>query len=294
MRRREEAHISQSSISRDKTIYVEGNLDVKIIRDFLEHSKITNVRVTEVSNEEFEGPFGAKKKVIEIIKKANHESISSEYMGIVDLDYDYFTNSILNIPNLQYTDYNSIESYFLKLDLINKLLEDYNISPVESNKFEKWVSNTLLMSSWFYFQTSHIDKLSNDEKISFIKLRLDNNHFVDFKIDKIKLGEIVKHKTDCLDKDKLKQKYFTFIKGLNRQNIYENKPLFLHGKHTFKFVVCLLHNKHKKLKSLSYENLECILKDKFILFFARTEVLFSKIINFAGNNITTASSMYSA
>jgi hypothetical protein len=291
MKRREEAHISQSSISRDKTIYVEGNLDVKIIRDFLEHSNVTNVRVTEVSNEEAEGTFGAKKQVIEIIKKANDEKLTSEYMGVIDLDYDYFTDSILDIPNLQYTDYNSIESYFLNLDLINKLLEDNNIAPVESSKFEKWVSNSLLMSSWFYFQTSHIEQLSNDEKISFKKLRLDNNHFVDFKIDKIKLGTIVQHKTDCLDKDKLKQRYFTFIKGLNRKIIYENTPLFLHGKYTFKFVVCLLHNKHKKLKSLSYENLECILKDKFILFFARTEVLFSKIIQFAGNNTTTANNI---
>lgn len=289
MRRRTDAHVSQSSMSENKIIYVEGNLDQKIIRDFLEHNKIRDTRVTEINIAIDDSSLPvterkiAKQKVIDIIRKCNEEGKQEKTLGIVDLDYDYFDNCLVSIPNLKYTDFNSMESYFINNRIINKILEDYNLSKLSVSDLGKWENNSLLFSSLFYYQISNIEAIPNNEKIKFKELSLDNPYVVNFDSCRINIKRLISTKTDCENIDIYVSKFYDFLKTINRNDIYQNTKLFLHGKYTFRFIVVILKRMHKAIKNLSYESIECFCKDKFILFDANNHQLFQNIMIFSAN-----------
>jgi len=286
MTRREDAHVSQSSISQLKTIYVEGTLDSKLIRTYLKNKKIYNTRVTEINIEVDDTALPvdereiSKSKIKTIIELCNQQGNSLDVLGVIDLDYDYFNGCKENISNLKYTDLNSIESYFLDLNLINGLIEDYDLPLLDIKTFNKWQNNALLFSSLFYHQLCEIDNLDDTEKIKFKTLSLENDYFVDFQKCRINIKNIVENKTGCENMDTFISKFIVFLKSMNRTEIYSNIHLFLHGKYTFKFIVSLIKRKYKKLKSLSYDTFECVLKDKFILYKVEDYVLFNDIKTF--------------
>ncbi len=273
MKRTEKALISVSSISMKKVIYVEGELDKKLLSDFLSNKKIVakiidiNDKVDD-SNLPIEEREIAKGKVKTLIQEANeNEYIEEKYLGIIDLDYDYFDNSSEIIPNLISTDYHCIESYFLDSDLINLFLLDYNCEKLDLNDFQNWTSNALIYSCYFYFQLHAINILSIEERsgrlLDFGKVKLCNNAFL-FPNSRINLSNLLKIKLQY--STEMKEKFIDFFFQQNRVKIYQNIMKFLHGKHSLKYVICLLKRKYEtKIKNISDATIISILKDKFII-----------------------------
>lgn len=286
MIRNEEALISQSIMSLKKTIYVEGNLDLKTVKCLLNSKNINNIKVVEINQEVDDSQLPveereiSKTKIVSLIKNANQDpAVTSEYLGIIDLDYDYFSNTKISEPNLLYTDYNCIESYFINLELINIFLEEFNINAISESEFKKWISNSLNLSLYFFYQTSEIGNINSDNSIDFSKLSLCNSYYLDFKKQRLCIKNIVNKLTT--DKSANISKCLIFLKNINRQLIYSNLELFLHGKHTLKYLICILKNKYKKIQQLSFDTIVCMLKDKFILNNFHNEPLFDEIISFS-------------
>ncbi len=285
MERKEEALITQSLLSSKKIIYVEGNLDLKTIRHLLERKQIQNVKVVEINSEiddsdkPVEERKTAKEKLISLIEKANSEEIESQYIGIVDLDYDFFTNNKKEINNLYYTDFNSMESYLIDLQLINLLLSDYDIPELDVERFNKWKANSLSFSFYFYFQITNINTISKENAINFRELKLCNKHFTDFSKEKINLKSIINAKTQ--NRSLMINEFYKWFIKQNRNIIYLNLSLFLHGKHTLKFIICLLKNINKKIKSMREEAIIYSLRDKLMLNKYKEYPLFNEVLIFA-------------
>jgi len=286
MERKEEALITQSLLSSKKTIYVEGDLDIKTIKILLERKKITNVKIVEINNEiddsdkPAEERKTAKEKLIDLIEKANIDKhLDSEYIGIVDLDYDFFTRNKKNIENLYYTDLNSIESYLIDLQLINLFLSDYNIPELDEEQFNKWKSNSLSFSFYFYFQITNINTIAKDDAINFRELGLCNPHFTDFVKGRINLKNIINAKSK--NSSLMISNFYTWFTSIVREPIYSNLNLFLHGKHTLKFLMCLLKNIDKKIQHISEDTIIYSLRDKLMLNKYNDYLLFKGILEFA-------------
>lgn len=288
MVRKNDAHTSQTRISKQKTVFVEGNLDSKVIGDFLKHKNIKNIRIAEINIEVDDSQLPveqrktAKNKVIEIIEKCNVQGGNGKFLGVIDIDYDYFNGSVFQVDNLIYTDFNSMESYFLDVELINALLNDYSDKSIDDYLFNRWIENSKIFSFLFFYQITNIESLDDSEKIEFDKLSLSNPTFIDFDKARIKIKNIISYKTNS-DANAYLSKFLTFIKSLPRRVIYDNIYLFLHGKYTFRFIVALLKNMISDVRNLSYETFECVLKDKLILFKANDFRLFRQIEVFALN-----------
>jgi len=285
MERKEEALITQSLLSSKKTIYVEGNLDLKTIRLLIERNQITNVKIVEINNEvdDSDKPINerktAKEKLINLIEKANNEGVESQYIGIVDLDYDFFTNNKKEINNLYYTDFNSMESYLIDLQLINLLLSDYDIPELDEERFNKWKANSLSFSFYFYFQITNINAIAKENTINFKELRLCNSHFTDFKKEKINLRNIIEAKSD--NSIKMRSDFYKWFFKQNRKVIYSNINLFLHGKYTLKYIICLLKRIDKKIQNISEETIIYSLRDKLMLNKFNDHLLFREVLTFS-------------
>ncbi len=295
MERKEEALITQSLLSSKKTIYVEGNLDLKTIRHLLERKQIQNIKVVEINNEvddtdvPVEERKTAKEKLISLIEKANSEVIDSEYIGIVDLDYDFFTRNKKSIENLYYTDFNSMESYLIDLQLINLLLSDYDIPELDEERFEKWKTNSLSFSFYFYFQITNISTISKENTINFRELKLCNERFTNFSKEKINLKNLINDKIQ--DSTLMINDFIKWFFEQNRKIIYANLSLFLHGKHTLRYIICLLKNIDRKIKNMREETIIYSLRDKLMLNKYKKYPLFNEVLDFA-NKKTTANIVY--
>lgn len=291
MERRVESYVAQLTISRKKIVYVEGHLDSAIVRDLFDQKKL-NVRVSEanIAHDDSALPveerLSAKNKVKKIVVECNtHPNLASKYLGVIDLDYDYFNDSIETIPNLLYTDFNSIESYFINLDLINRFLQDHGEDPLSEERLDQLLSNSLIFSSWFFFQISSFDSLNADERVSFDELSIGNQTFMDFGKCRFKLSNIVTYKTKCNDKEELKRKFISFMKGVDRRKIYDNRMKFLHGKYTFRFIVAIIKQScSNQVRSLSEDSIHRLFKYSLLLFGDIDEIrLFKEILSFASS-----------
>lgn len=291
MKRNEEAIISQTTITLKKTIFVEGKLDYKLFTDFLKSQSITGVRVIEISQfiDDSHLPIEerdiAKDKIKNLIIKCNEEgNLKNKYLGIIDLDYDYFQNRIQTINNLYYTDYHCIESYFLDVDLINVFLNENDLEDLTELDFSKWLDNTLMFSSYFYFQLLHLQTIHKDDHLSFSDLNICNSSFTDYKKKKILLTPILRAKTK--NYPRTVAPFITFIKTLDRTQYQDVKMLFLHGKHTLAFVIGVLKGVFKNIKNITNEHIINALKDKFLLFkFYQKYKLFDTILIFSNDRL---------
>ena len=218
--------------------------------------------------------------MIDLIKKANADkNLDSEYIGIIDLDYDFFTKNKKSIKNLYYTDFNSIESYLIDLQLINLLLADYNIPKLDVDRFDKWKKNSLSFSFYFYFQITNISSILKNDAISFKNLKLCNTTFTDFENEKINLRKIINTKSQ--NSSVMSNRFYTWFLKQERKTIYSNLKLFLHGKHTLSYIICLLKNIDKKIQGLSKETMIYSLRDKLMMNKYKEYTLFKEILDFA-------------
>lgn len=291
MKRNEEAIISQTTITLKKTIFVEGKLDYKLFTDFLKSQSITGVNVVEISQfiDDSHLPIEereiAKDKVKNLIIKCNKEgNLKNKYLGIIDLDYDYFQNCVHAVDNLYYTDYHCVESYFLDINLINIFLNENELENLSELDFSKWLDNTLMFSSYFYFQLLNLQTINKDDHLSFSDLNISNHKFTDYKKKKILLTEILQAKTK--NYPITVAPFIAFIKTLDRTNYQDIKMLFLHGKHTLAFVIGILKEAFKNLKNIRNEHIMNVLKDKFLLFkFYQKYKLFDIVLAFSNSGL---------
>ena len=270
MERNVAAYLSQGSISSKKIIYVEGSLDRTLILAFLEAKALYNVNVVMIGDEvsEKDLPISerrlAKQKVIDLIRLANADQrLEQKYLGVIDLDYDSF-NIIEEVDNLIYTDYHCVESYFLNLQTINKLITEHDGVGLSSKDFEAWLNNTLLLSFYFYFQLKEFDKFSVGQELSFSEIKFCNKDYYCSKTNRLKLGRILNDKT-MADQD-IKQLFKSFFFSMDRSKVYTQLLLFLHGKHTLRYVICRLKNTYPKLKKIADDLIILILKDKLVAY----------------------------
>ncbi|MCG3665172.1 DUF4435 domain-containing protein [Aliarcobacter butzleri] len=294
MKRTEEATLSRQNMSRYKTLYVEGDLDLYILEAFLKNNDIKDIRIYRISQdkEQIDSEFqmndslGAKREIINLIKKSNEDSTidGNKYIGIVDLDFDYCLSNKENINNLIYTDRNSMESYLIDIDLF-KVLSSEKKSGVFNDfetKFEDFIKNIYSFNKMFIFQLKYISEL-NDNVIVF---------------DKIKFGSgIVKEDfTICTDTiiKKCKNSKEIWLDLYNSKladlDILEktcktdtiDKLVFLHGKYTLKYILNVFKNILNIYNQVDELTLINMLKDKFIILRKFDNYrLFEEIKNFA-------------
>lgn len=294
MKRTEEATLSRQNMSRYKTLYVEGDLDLYILDAFLKNNDIKDIRIYRISQdkEQIDSKFqmnsslGAKKEIINIIKKSNEDSTidANKYIGIVDLDFDYCLSNKENVENLIYTDRNSMESYLIDIDLFRLLSNECKcevFNNFETN-FEDFIKNIYSFNKMFIFQLKYIEEL-NENVIAF---------------DKIKFGSgiVKKDFTICTD---------TIIKKCNNNkdiwiDLYSSKLadldilekacktdkidklVFLHGKYTLKYVLNIFKNILNIYNQVDELTLINMLKDKFIILRKFDHyILFKEVKNFA-------------
>jgi len=94
MERTNEATLSRQNMSSFKTLYVEGDLDLHLIDNFLINKSISNVRIYRIEADKnsicyggycCDPSLGAKKQIIELIKYSNNDNTieQGKYLGIV-------------------------------------------------------------------------------------------------------------------------------------------------------------------------------------------------------------------
>lgn len=286
MKRKIEAHLSTGSISLKKIIYVEGDIDCRMIKDFLSSKGITSTKVVEVmealddSHLPIEERELAKEKVITLVRSANEDSnLAGKCMGIVDTDYD----EKLLIDNLFYTDFNSLESYFLNIEVLNKLIDDFNETELTEIEFQKWLNNTMLFSLYFIFQLRELSSFPMTSHLSFSDLSFCNKEFVCTRSNRIKLAHILKCKTDnCSD---ARRRFLAFFNEFDRPKIYNGLLYFLHGKHTLRYVICRLKGRYSILNKMQEKAIVNSLKDKFLIHVKVDDFpLFKSVERFASSN----------
>lgn len=265
MQRSIDATLSRINISENKTIYVEGNLDQALIHDLLISIGINNVSVIQIKdNEAFDVTLGSKFGLIELVKKANADNtISNSYLGVVDKDYCPYMGTLLEIENLIYTDYNSMESYLADMDVLNRLLVDYSCEEMTDECFSKYQKNFLYFSLLFFFQSIENEALSNDEKICFKELNICNNRYLRQNNRTIKVKCIINDKV--INSRSTKSKFISFARNVDTGQLFSNKKCFNHGKYLLNYIICNLKQKNRSINYYTNEAIVNSLKDKFIL-----------------------------
>ncbi|HIP34180.1 MAG TPA: hypothetical protein EYG89_05620 [Bacteroidia bacterium] len=295
MNRTMESMQSRETISRLKTIYVEGKLDYQIIDAILKNNMILNVNVVEInvevdeSNLPIEERNISKEKIVQLITKLNEDEYNQKYIGIIDLDMDFVNSCLHSIENLLYTDYSMIESYLLNSQLLTDFLNEY--VSTESNICEEdldiYINNMDEFSRYFLFQLNSIKRLSKEEIIAeknkFIKfkeLRLCHDFYIDkstrkLNLDNILLGEL---KTNA-EIQRASFSMFCTSLSLDAGEILK----FVHGKYTLNYVLCNLKFTYfQKINKLGVDLIINILKDKFVLYnYYAQYPLFQSILQFA-------------
>lgn len=125
-----------------KDIYVEGNLDVKVIRECLRMLEISlpvvySIETIEISNEmlaELSLTRGNKQEVIAFATTLESKGVSNiKVLCLIDRDEDFLlgidhTNNIL-----RYVDYNTMDSYLHKIENLDKFIKiGMNINNIDT------------------------------------------------------------------------------------------------------------------------------------------------------------------
>ena len=113
-----------------KDIFVEGNFDKEIIDQYIKFRSIEGVKTYNIDSVEVsdqmvlisEGSLGQKQRVIYLMKLL--VDIKELYLfGIVDKDFDDWLKTSVNLPNLKYTSYNSLELHFFSNEFVRDILK---------------------------------------------------------------------------------------------------------------------------------------------------------------------------
>lgn len=277
MVRKNDAILSRQNMSKFKTLYVEGNLDNKIISNFLKIKDIDNIRIYKImaDKEEIEKigysyieGLAAKKQIIELINKSNIDNTiqKNKYLGIVDLDYDLCFSSIENISNLIYTDLNSMESYLIDIDLFKEFANEMEVDNITS--FEENINNYYEefrhFNLMFAVQLKYFSEFSVN-LIPFDDVPLNDTPFIDKSNNyKISVDNIIEFKCrGCKNtwKSVFDDKKDDVLSLLNSNNFL----IYNHGKHLLRYIIGIYKNLSKKINNLSDDLIINSLKDKFII-----------------------------
>lgn len=277
MERNIDAILSRQNMSRYKTLYVEGNLDYKIISNFLKIKNIDNIRIYKIMADKekieemgysyIEG-LAAKKQIIELINTSNTDSTvqNNKYLGIVDLDYDLCFSSVEDISNLIYTDFNSMESYLIDIDLFKEFASEMEVDNIIS--FEENINNYYEEFRQFNLMFAVQLKYFSDFSINLIPfddVPLNDVPFIDKSNSyKILVDNVITFKCNgCKDtwKRVFEAKKDDVLALLNNNNFL----IYNHGKHLLRYIIGIYKNLSRKIHTLSDELIINSLKDKFII-----------------------------
>jgi len=281
MKRTLEATLSRQNMSTYKTLYVEGDIDKQIIEDFLENKQIKNIRVYRIEADSREicyGSYcrdeqlGAKSQIINFIRHSNNDSTidKNKYLGIIDADLDYCFNEIKTIENLLYTDMNSMESYFIDIEIFEKVCAIYKIENETFEQFkinfDEYINNFIDFNICFITQVKSLQYFQGNtlsfDTIPYCEPFIDiNNNFI-FNIKSFK-NKVQEDKQQWYLVYNNLKKNFEEIKNRCSQNSKILK--FLHGKYLLKYIISIIKITFNKLKSLNDNTIICHLKDKFII-----------------------------
>lgn len=227
-----------------KDIYVEGPEEVNFFELFLGSSEPNLISIDNVNFEESSGNSlkSNKEKILYLSKYVN--SIFGSQLPyitfIVDRDFDTITGDILNIPNLEYTDFANLEMYFFNMESINKFLKiGLKNFPLEADHIVDIFKNILLDLFALRHSRAIIDS-------SYKMLELD-------KLIKIKDSQI------SYSNEELLQKFLSKNSALNKKSAFETEienvnnkykefgeiRFFAHGKDFFELFFILI----KKVKN---------------------------------------------
>jgi len=279
MERTLEAILSRQNMSTYKTVYVEGDIDKQIIEDFLENKQIQNIRIyrIEADNEQIcygsycrDNKLGAKQQIISFITHSNNDNTidRNKYLGIVDADLDYCFNEIQNIDSLVYTDMNSMESYFIDIDIFKKICDMYKIEDTKfeyfKNHFNQYTNNFIEFNICFITQVKCLNNFQENtisfDDIPYGQQFIDNSFQFNIENFKYKAKQ---------DKEEWYSTYlslkanFEDLKISCSDNIQILK--FLHGKYFLKYLIYILKTIFNKLKRLSEDTIINHFRDKFII-----------------------------
>ena len=264
MQRKEEAAISRISLSRKKTIYVEGDIDKSMIGSYLDLViPACNVNVLIISSD-IENGFGAKQTIINFIKRVNNNHLEkSKYMGIVDSDYDDFLEGKEDIDNLIYTDMNSMESYLINEKVMKSYLLENRESDLVQNdiKLGEKGKKFFRFSLFFYFQRA--ENLSSQETVDFDRHGIYNNRYICNNSHRISIKTFIKDK--ITDHGSCRVKFLNFLKSIDMRYLRESGLGFLHGKYFLNFIIYLLKLEARYIRGVKKEIIANSLKDKFLL-----------------------------
>jgi hypothetical protein len=295
MQRTTEATLSRQNMSTFKTLYVEGDIDKQIIEDFLLNKTINNIRIYRIEADKDnicygsycrDNSLGAKKQIIEFIRHSNNDDTldKGKYLGIIDTDLDYCFNTKENIENLIYTDYNSMESYLIDLELLKKIFIDNNINNYEifENNFSVYLNNFIDFNICFITQVMHTEEFSEDT-LSFDEIPLHSIPFVDKKNDyKINI-ESFKYKVTNNSENWYQHYLRRYVEYQEvQENCTQRLLEFLHGKYLLKYLIGIIKDMFTKLNGTAENQIINSLRDKFIISCKYTQYsLFNHINNFS-------------
>jgi len=186
---------------------------------------------------------------------------------IVDTDLDYCFNEIVCIDNLLYTNYNSMESYLIDIELFSSIASDYSIENFENfeNNFERLINNFIDFNICFITQVKEIDNFNNDT-ISFDSIPLNCEPFIspsnNYKINIESFKYKVKNNSEnwYLTYNRLKTNYNQLAEECHSHLLH-----FLHGKYLLNYLIAIFKNICSRISGLSENSILNMLKDKFII-----------------------------
>lgn len=281
MKRSTDASLSRINISSKKTVYVEGNLDEKIIIGILQNHNISNLSIVRITTvEETDDSLGAKDAIIDLIEKANSDdTVLKKYLGIIDQDYSYFANKIVTIDNLLYTDFNSMESYLIDIHLMNCFLSDHSENTLPNDYLDKKCIKFIYFSLFFYFQQNF--PITINERLCFKKTKIDNPYFMFQKSRNIKVKKIITKRISHHETCRIK--FIFFLKKMNLSDLKSNHRKFNHGKYCLSYLIGSIKKLERPISKYKEESIINILKDKLIISKKYLEYkLFIEIIKFSG------------
>ena len=120
-----------------KNIYVEGMSDYFLINDYLNHLGKKDVKVFPIDDIDFEELYKrAEPEKVDELKKSNKErvvflaqtleqdlnGVQIPILCIVDIDWDKVLNRVRTGKYLSYTDYNSMDMYLCRKEIVAKYI----------------------------------------------------------------------------------------------------------------------------------------------------------------------------
>lgn len=256
-------------------VFVEGVFDKKIIDYWCKKNDEKKIKVYTIDSVDVSSDIlnsynltnGNKQRLIAL---ANELSISNGVVKfLVDKDLDEWLNSMQNADGLLFTDFNSLEMYFLSEDIVDFIINDITECKVTNwNSFYKSFLN-VLKSLYSIRLTSHSHNLNFKWSSAFKKdIELKNNNLFFDEANYIKKNLITNNYSS---------QYNSFMSTYNqwftKLNSNSDPRLCIHG-HDF---VNLIGNVIKSYKGINAFNDQMILPKLFFMYINNIDILIQKI-----------------